>query len=115
MALSGTGTVPFDFTLTASGATSQTVVGGQVANYTLVITPAPGSSGTFSFQCGTPPTNALCLFNPASETLAAGVTGNVAVQISTGQSGSASLIPPSRLARASSSVRAVVVAAQPEA
>jgi hypothetical protein len=43
-----------------------------------------GSGGTFAFSCGTLPTNALCLFNPASQTLNAGVQGNVLVEISTG-------------------------------
>ncbi|MDR3704234.1 MAG: choice-of-anchor D domain-containing protein, partial [Candidatus Sulfopaludibacter sp.] len=43
VALSGTGAVQFDFTLTASGATSQTVVSGKSASYTLVITPLNGS------------------------------------------------------------------------
>jgi hypothetical protein len=88
VALSGAGAVQFDFTVTASGATSQTVVSGKTASYTLVITPLNGSQGTFTFQCGTLPTNALCLFNPTSETLGAGVSGNVTAQISTGQSGS---------------------------
>ena len=63
---------------------------GQQANYTLVITPA-GSSGTFSFACGTLPSNALCLFNPTSETLSAGVEGNVVVEISTGSGSTARL------------------------
>jgi hypothetical protein len=80
VALSGIG---FDFTLTFSGPTSQTVTSGQQASYTLVISPV-GSGGTFSFACGTLPSNALCLFNPTSETLSAGVEGNVAVEISTG-------------------------------
>ncbi|MDR3727494.1 MAG: choice-of-anchor D domain-containing protein [Terracidiphilus sp.] len=88
VALSGVGAVQFDFTVTASGATSQTVVSGKAASYTLVITPLNGLQGTFTFQCGTLPVNALCLFNPTSETLSAGVAGNVTAQISTGQSGS---------------------------
>ena len=85
----------FDFTVTASGSTSQTVSSGQTASYTLVITPLSGSQGAFTFQCGTLPSNALCLFNPTTETLGAGVTGNVAVEISTGKSGSAavSMVP----------------------
>jgi hypothetical protein len=91
VALSGMGS---DFTVTASGATKQTVAAGQTASYTLVITPLSGSAGSFAFQCGTLPAYALCLFNPASETLSAGVTGNVTVQISTGQSGTARLIRP---------------------
>jgi len=49
----------------------------------VVISPA-GSGGTFNFTCGTLPTNALCLFNPSTETLSAGAQGNVEVEISTG-------------------------------
>jgi hypothetical protein len=85
--LSGTG---FDFTVAFVGPSSQTVTSGQQADYTLAITPA-GASGTFSFACGTLPSNSLCLFNPAGETLSAGVEGNVIVEISTG-SGSTSLL-----------------------
>jgi Abnormal spindle-like microcephaly-assoc'd, ASPM-SPD-2-Hydin len=79
----------FDFTLTVSGSNTQTVTGGQAASYTLVLTPLNSSSGSFAFACGTLPTNALCLFNPASETLNSGVTGNVTVNVSTGSSASA--------------------------
>jgi hypothetical protein len=78
----------FDFTLAASGSTTQAVASGQTANYLFVITPMEGAQGAFTFQCGTLPANALCLFSPASETVNAGATGNVTVQISTGQSGS---------------------------
>ena len=85
VALSGTG---FDFALNASGPATQTVASGQQANYTLVITPN-GSGGTFSFSCGTLPANALCLFNPTTESLNAGVQGNVEVEISTGGSATA--------------------------
>jgi hypothetical protein len=96
VSLSGTG---FDFKVAVSGSSSVTVASGQAASYTLVITPAwisqaqfsPG--GTFTFQCGTLPTNVLCLFNPTSEPLSAGATGNVTVQLSTGKSGSAALSP----------------------
>ena len=87
MPLSGMG---FDFTVTFSGSSTQTVTGGDSASYMLVITPLNGSSGTFTSQCGTLPTNALCLYNPASETLSGGVTGNVAVQVSTGSSSASS-------------------------
>ncbi len=82
--LSGTG---FDFTVAISGYYNQTVTVGQPAIYTLVVTPN-GSQGAFSFQCGTLPANALCLFNPGTETLASGVQGNVQVEIETGQSSS---------------------------
>jgi hypothetical protein len=86
----------FDFTVTVSGATSKTVSSGQTASYTLVITPLNGSQGAFTFQCGTLPANALCVFNPTTETLGTGVTGNVAVEISTGQSGASATVVPVR-------------------
>jgi hypothetical protein len=90
--LSGMG---FDFTVAVSGSGTQTVSGGQSASYTLVLTPLDGSSGTFSLACDSLPTDALCVFTPSGETLNAGVTGNVAVQISTGStSGSARLRRP---------------------
>jgi hypothetical protein len=79
VAFSGTG---FDFTVAFSGPSSQTVAASQQADYTLVLTPT-GASGTFTFACGTLPTDALCLFNPTTETLNAGVQGNVLVEIST--------------------------------
>jgi hypothetical protein len=91
VALSGTG---FDFTVAITGSASQTVASGQQATYTLVISPV-GSGATFAFSCGTLPTNALCLFSPANETLSAGVQGNVAVEISTGNGATARLERPS--------------------
>jgi hypothetical protein len=84
--LQGTG---FDFTLTVSGPSTQTVAGGQTANYTLVLTPLNSSSGSFTFTCASLPTDALCLFNPASETLNPGVSGNVTMGVSTGPSAAA--------------------------
>jgi hypothetical protein len=90
VALSGTG---FDFTVTVSGFASQTVASGQQATYTLAVSPA-GSDATFAFACGTLPANALCLFSPASETLSAGVQGNVTVEISTGNASTAGLERP---------------------
>lgn len=83
VALSGMG---FDFTAAVSGNNTQSVSAGQTADYTLALAPLNGSQGTFTFQCGTLPANAVCLFNPASETVAAGTHGNVTLQISTGQS-----------------------------
>ncbi len=90
VALSGTG---FSFTANVSGSASQTVTSGQQATYTLVILPV-GSGATFAFSCGTLPTNALCLFSPATETVSAGVQGNVAVEISTGNASTARLERP---------------------
>ncbi|MGA2848541.1 MAG: choice-of-anchor D domain-containing protein [Terracidiphilus sp.] len=84
VALTGTG---FDFTVAATGATSVTVSNGQTADYTVVITPMAGAQGAFTFTCGTLPANAVCLFNPSTESLNSGVTGNVTVEISVGQSG----------------------------
>jgi hypothetical protein len=99
LALSGTG---FDFALAANGSTTQTIANGQTADYTLEIcgaggctlTPALGSQGAFTFQCGALPAYSSCAFNPAGETVSAGVEGNVAVEISTGVSSS-----PARLSR----------------
>jgi hypothetical protein len=76
----------FDFTVTFSGTSTQSVASGQSASYTIVLTPLAGSSGTFTFACGTVPSNSICTFNPAGETLNAGVQGNVVVQVSTGGS-----------------------------
>ena len=89
IALTGTG---FSFSVSLSGPTSQTVTAGQQAIFTLLITPS-GSSGSFSFACGTLPSNALCLFNPASQSIAAGVQTKESVEISTGSGSSASLVP----------------------
>ena len=83
--LSGMGT---DFTVSLSGSSSQTVASGQTASYALVLTPMSGSSATFTFQCGSLPANAACVFNPASETVAANSTGSVTVRVATGHSGS---------------------------
>jgi hypothetical protein len=81
--LSGTGV---DFTAQVSGSQSQTVASGQTASYTLVLTPTSGSSETFTFSCGALPANAVCSFNPGSETVAANSTGNVTVEVATGRS-----------------------------
>jgi hypothetical protein len=78
--LSGMG---FDFTLGLSGSTSQTVASGQTANFTMTMTPMNGSSGTFSFACGSLPANANCSFNPSSELVNANATGSVTVQVAT--------------------------------
>jgi len=107
VALTGIG---FDFALAPSGPSSQTVAGGQQANYTLVICGGGGCAqnptltvgGSFAFSCGTLPKNALCLFNPSSESLNAGVQGNVLVEVSTGGSSTA------RLERTSPSIGAVL-------
>jgi hypothetical protein len=84
VALSATG---FDFSVTVTGLTSQTVSNGQTAVFPLVITPN-GAQGAFTFGCGALPSNAVCTFNPATQTLPSGVQGNVNAEFSTGQSSS---------------------------
>ncbi|MGA3263930.1 MAG: choice-of-anchor D domain-containing protein [Terracidiphilus sp.] len=91
VALSGNG---FDFSVVVSGSNTDTVAAGQIAYYTMAITPLSGSpGGTFSFACGTLPANALCIFDPTGENVSAGATGYETVEISTGQSSSSSLAP----------------------
>jgi hypothetical protein len=79
--LQGTG---FDFTVAVSGSNTQTVAGGQVASYTLVLAPLGSGSGTFALACGSLPADALCVFSPPGETLNSGAVGNVLVDVSTG-------------------------------
>jgi hypothetical protein len=84
----------FDFAVTFSGSSAQSVASGQTALYTLVLTPLSGSAGAFTFLCSSLPANAACTFNPTAETLNSGVTGNVTVQVSTGSSTTAQLDGP---------------------
>jgi len=81
VSLSGMG---FDFTVSSSGQTSQTVPSGKTATYMLSVAPLSGSSGTFTFSCSGLPANSSCSFNPPSEPVAANATGTVAVRIATG-------------------------------
>jgi hypothetical protein len=76
----------FDFSVVFSGSSSQTISSGQTADYTLVITPLNGSSGSFTLACGSLPSDSTCTFNPTSENIPAGTTGNEQVEIATGQS-----------------------------
>ncbi len=78
--LSGTG---FDFAVSITGSTTQTVASGQEASFTMIVAPI-GPGGTFAFSCGTLPTNALCIFNPATQTINAGFQGTVLIEVSTG-------------------------------
>ena len=83
--LSGVG---FDFAVSVAGVAIQTVSSGQTASFTLVLAPKNGSSGTFTFQCGSLPAAAVCSFNPVNEVVGAGTIGNVMMQIATGPSAS---------------------------
>ncbi len=80
--LTGTG---FDFTAATTGTSSQAVASGQTATFTLTLSPSSGSAATFTFQCGTLPLYAGCVFNPASETVPANTTGTETVQVTTSQ------------------------------
>jgi hypothetical protein len=91
VALSGTG---FDFAVGFSGTGTLTVASGQTANYTLTISPAGGVSGSFTYGCGTLPSNTVCTFNPASTTVNSGSTGNIMVSIATGKGGTAAIGTP---------------------
>ncbi len=89
--LSGTG---FDFSAATAGAGSQTVASGQTANYAVTLTPLGGIAGAFTFQCSALPTYAACLFNPATNNVAANATGTETVQITTSQA--TGLVAPTR-------------------
>ena len=93
--LIGTG---FDFAVAPTGSSSLTVSSGQQADYRVLITPS-GAAGTFALQCGTLPTNAICLFSPSSMTLTAGVQGNVEVEVYTGGSGLTAHASPATIIR----------------
>jgi hypothetical protein len=74
----------FDFEMTPSGSSSETIANGQTADYKLVITPLLGSEGVFTFQCSSLPPYSACTFNPTSEGIPANVSGNEVVEIATG-------------------------------
>ncbi len=74
----------FDFSVSPSGQSSQTVSNGQSASFALNLATMGGSSGTFNFSCGSLPANSSCTFNPPNETVNANATGSVTVKIATG-------------------------------
>jgi hypothetical protein len=76
----------FDFTVAVYGSNTQSVAEGLTADYTLIFTPLNGSSGSFSFACGSLPANAVCGFSGASGVVSSGATGSVTVAVSTGSS-----------------------------
>jgi hypothetical protein len=85
-ALSGMG---FDFAVALQGQSTQTIASGQNASFVITLAPMSGSSGTFTFSCGTLPAYSTCAFSPASETVAANASGSVTVNIATGVSSAA--------------------------
>ncbi len=97
--LSGAVTAPltgmgFDFQASAAGNSTQTVSSGQTASYSIAVVPAAGSSGTFSFQCGTLPAHAACAFNPLTVDVGANATGTAGLQVTTSQVQSGAAFPP---------------------
>ena len=76
----------FDFSVSPSGQSSQTVSSGQSASFALNLPTMGGSGGTFAFSCSSLPTNSSCTFNPPNETVNANATGSVTVRIATGLS-----------------------------
>ncbi len=88
--LSGSG---YDFQVVAAGPSSLTVSSGQTANFSLSLLPSAGSTATFTYQCGTLPSYAGCTFNPGTETVSAGATGTLAVQVTTTRPQTAIALP----------------------
>jgi hypothetical protein len=78
----------FSFSSAPQGASSQTVVSGQPAYFSLTIQPINGSQGLFTLQCSPSslPPNSTCIFNPSNViAVGAGGQGNPTVEITTGQ------------------------------
>ena len=80
VALSGSGE---DFQLTAVGTTTGVVTVGQTASYQLVVTPTGASAGTLAISCSGAPANSVCALNPATMTLASGVSGSITMTVAT--------------------------------
>ncbi len=80
LALTGAG---IDFTLTASGSTSLTIVSGKSATYPLLLSAAGGTtSGSAVLSCTGAPVNATCVVSPGSAPL--GPSMLVTVTVGTG-------------------------------
>ncbi len=80
VALSGSGE---DFQLSAVGTTTGVVTVGQTASYQFMVTPTGASAGTLAITCSGAPANSVCTVNPASMTLASGVSGSLMVTVAT--------------------------------
>jgi hypothetical protein len=74
----------FDFSVSPSGQSSQTVSSGQSASFALSLATMGGSSGIFTFSCSSLPANSSCAFNPSSESVSANAPGSVTAKIATG-------------------------------
>ena len=81
---SATYTIPPDFSVAATPASS-TVAAGQYGTTSISVTPAHGFNSTVSFSCSGLPTGATCIFSPQTVTPSAGVastTLNVTTNLS---------------------------------
>jgi Abnormal spindle-like microcephaly-assoc'd, ASPM-SPD-2-Hydin len=104
--LSGTG---IDFSLTASGATSATVAGsGASVTYALQLSSMSGLSGNIALGCTGAPANSTCTATPSIGAL--GTTGPVVVTLETAVPSTVALTQSPRPSRASSSVKAFLLA-----
>jgi hypothetical protein len=83
----------FDFALSTLTPDSFSVASGQITQYKLTVTPLNGSSGTFTFACGTLPAHTMCSFNPASVAAPANANTGFTLIVSTGVA-TASAQPP---------------------
>ena len=89
--LSGTGQ---DFSVTPSVSSTQTVAPGQVANYTVEVTPLKGFNRTVTLSCSGAPAQSTCSISPTSVTLNGTTSASVAVTVTTAGA-SANLARPS--------------------
>jgi hypothetical protein len=86
--LTGTGV---DFTLASNGPSSLTITSGQTATYPLLLTAAPGISGSVPLTCSGVPAHSTCTVNPTNGTL--GGTQTISVTVATGLTSAALELP----------------------
>ncbi len=82
VSLVGTGTEYLLGVVPGTPATA-TVDAGQTANYSLVLTAAPGSQEVLNLTCAGAPTGAACTVSPARHTLSGEASVNVSVTVTT--------------------------------
>ena len=82
--LTGSSTAPYTISIASGSSASASVASGQAGTYNLVLTAAPGVSGTVQLTCLGLPANATCAISPMTAALVAGSPTPVSVKISTG-------------------------------
>jgi trimeric autotransporter adhesin len=75
----------FSWGATGSNGTSASVTSGGSANFGLALAPTQSFAGLVTFACSNPPSNSTCSVDPPSAILANGLSANVTVTITTGQ------------------------------